>query len=68
MVAVTLSKILDWYAVDFGRNPSEILAWIRSFVNDAQVKQIDEVLARSESIKTQPKFAYRPYDWGSNSK
>jgi len=51
---VTLSKIFEWYAVDFPPSPLE---WIR-----AKAPDIELPAAGDKAVK----IAHRPYDWGLN--
>mmetsp|Transcript_5194 Transcript_5194/g.13019 ORF Transcript_5194/g.13019 Transcript_5194/m.13019 type:complete len:492 (+) Transcript_5194:70-1545(+) len=58
---ISLSKILDWYKVDFGNSDAEMIAWISNFAPVAVAEQLD-------SFDKSWKITYQTYDWTSNSK
>lgn len=58
---ITLSKILDWYKVDFGNNQEERLKWLLPHV-DSDNKTKLEILIRKGGYSV----VYAPYDWGIN--
>lgn len=54
-----LSKILDWFADDFGKNDEDILLFVSGFLPDTL----------AESIRANPeswKIKHTKYDWGLN--
>jgi hypothetical protein len=59
---ITMSKILDWYAVDFGVTKAERLAKIIEVMGDGENKAALQALLESGNFE----FAFRPYDWNLN--
>ncbi|GMN45256.1 hypothetical protein TIFTF001_014431 [Ficus carica] len=58
---VSLSKVLKWYSIDFGKNELEVL----KFVSNYLPKPVSEALLESLA-NTQMKVTYKPYDWRLN--
>lgn len=64
---MTLSMILKWYGVDFGRTVPARLRYISQFLPDERRAALRRMLdgpGGGSSIKV----SYSPYDWGVNSK
>lgn len=61
-----VSKILDWYKVDFGGSPGEVGSWILKHL-DINSEKYDELsgMVKKGSIK---KITYWNYSWATNSK
>ncbi|KAG8076332.1 hypothetical protein GUJ93_ZPchr0006g42433 [Zizania palustris] len=57
----SVSKILQWYNTDFGKNEKEVLKHAANYLEPAESKQFLELLAN-----TQLKVLYQPYDWRLN--
>lgn len=57
----SVSKILRWYSVDFGKNEVEVLKHAANSLEPAKTEELLELLAN-----TQLKVIYQPYDWGLN--
>jgi hypothetical protein len=49
---VTLSRIFEWYASDFGSKPTAVLQWINRY--------------RSKPLPNDAELQYSPYDWTLN--
>ncbi|XP_020575826.1 uncharacterized protein LOC110021607 isoform X2 [Phalaenopsis equestris] len=58
---VSISKILRWYSVDFGKNEVEVLKHAANYLEPKKSEELLELLA-----STQLKVIYQPYDWGLN--
>lgn len=58
---VSVSKILRWYSVDFGKNEVEVLKHAANYLEPNKSEELLELLA-----STQLKVIYQPYDWGLN--
>jgi hypothetical protein len=54
-----LSKILDWYSEDFGKNDEEILLYISGFLSD-------DLAAAIRANPKKWKIKYTKYDWSLN--
>jgi len=54
-----LSKILDWYEKDFGRNKKDVLLYITRFLTD-------ELAADIRAYSKEWKVKYTDYDWSLN--
>jgi len=62
--AVKLSKLFQWYEVDFGSSKLEVLEWVRDHLAEPdKKKQVEDLLARGDFS-----VSYLHYDWGNNSK
>ena len=60
---ITLSKLFDWYAADFGTNNREKLQWIvRQLDANQQAADIEQLLADDKY-----KIKYAKYDWSLNA-
>ncbi|MDP2436741.1 MAG: DUF547 domain-containing protein [archaeon] len=59
---VVLSKILDWYAADFGKNSIEITSWVSSFLAPEPRQQLQELIDGGKIS-----LEFTPYDWSINS-
>ncbi|KAM7518619.1 hypothetical protein LguiB_017581 [Lonicera macranthoides] len=57
----SVSKILNWYAGDFGKNEDEALKHASNYLEAEECQAFLELLA-----DTQLKVVYQPYDWGLN--
>eukprot|EP01018_Ginkgo_biloba_P038034 Gb_17270 [translate_table: standard] len=57
---VSLSKILKWYSVDFGKNETEVLKFVADYLEPSKSEQLLGLLGN------QLKIAYQPYDWALN--
>lgn len=54
-----LSKILDWYEKDFGKNKEEVLLYISQFLRD-------EIASAIQKDPSAWQIKYKPYDWSLN--
>ncbi|KAL4559058.1 hypothetical protein LXL04_031191 [Taraxacum kok-saghyz] len=59
---VSLTKILKWYSVDFGKNQVEVLKHAANYLEIEKTRTLLELLDSS-----QLKVVYQPYDWRLNS-
>ncbi|XP_057973684.1 uncharacterized protein LOC131161743 [Malania oleifera] len=57
----SVSKILRWYSVDFGKNETEVLKHAANYVEPNESEALLELL-----VSGQLKVIYQPYDWGLN--
>ncbi|CAL9751534.1 unnamed protein product [Musa acuminata subsp. burmannicoides] len=57
----SVTKILQWYSMDFGKNELEVLKHAVNYLDPAESEEILELLS-----KTPMKVIYQPYDWGLN--
>eukprot|EP01018_Ginkgo_biloba_P038033 Gb_17271 [translate_table: standard] len=57
----SLSKILKWYSVDFGKNETEVLKFVANYLEPSKSQQLLGFLGSN-----QLKIAYQPYDWALN--
>ncbi|KAK9163113.1 hypothetical protein Syun_004015 [Stephania yunnanensis] len=57
----SVSKILKWYSVDFGKNETEVLKHAANYLESSKLEQILDLVADE-----QLKVVYQPYDWGLN--
>ncbi|PKI54892.1 hypothetical protein CRG98_024723 [Punica granatum] len=57
----SVSKILKWFSVDFGKNEVEVLKHASNYLESADSEAVLELLSN-----TQLKVTYQPYDWGLN--
>ncbi|KAL6984209.1 hypothetical protein U1Q18_017586 [Sarracenia purpurea var. burkii] len=57
----SVSKILKWYSIDFGKNEIEVLKHAANYLEPADSEALLELLAT-----TQLKVVYQPYDWDLN--
>lgn len=58
---VSVSKILKWYSIDFGKNEVEVLKHAANYLEPDVSEAFLELIAT-----TQLKVVYQPYDWGFN--
>lgn len=56
---ITLSKIVGWYASDFGKTKKDILVAMKTFVSASKIVQLENI--------TNPKLVYSVYDWSDDS-
>ena len=63
---IQMSKILRWYAGDFGANATEVLRRVAPFLRDEPRKAIEDALADDRSARSL-KISYAKYDWGTNA-
>ena len=61
-VTVTLPKLFKWYAVDFGKNDTEVLNWVEARA-DGELKEEIGMVRKSPRVR----IAFAKYDWGLNS-
>ena len=61
---VTLSKILQWYAGDFGIDDASRLTRILPYLSPHNQKQLSKVLAHADADIT---VKYSSYDWTLNA-
>lgn len=61
---VKLSKILDWYKVDFGENTAKVVEWVCECLPKCEKKNQLSKMIEDKNYKVQ----YMPYDWGTNKK
>lgn len=59
---VSVSKILKWFSVDFGKNEVEVLRHASNYLEPADSEVLLDLLPSS-----QLKVVYQPYDWGLNN-
>uniref|UniRef100_A0A7N0V754 DEP domain-containing protein n=1 Tax=Kalanchoe fedtschenkoi TaxID=63787 RepID=A0A7N0V754_KALFE len=59
--AVSVSKTLKWFSVDFGKNETELLKHVANYLDPPESEAMLELLANN-----QLKVNYQPYDWGLN--
>lgn len=57
----SLSRILLWYSVDFGKTEVEVLKHAANYLEPERCEELLELLAT-----TQLKVIYQPYDWSLN--
>ncbi|KAF7142118.1 hypothetical protein RHSIM_Rhsim06G0086800 [Rhododendron simsii] len=57
----SVSKILKWYSIDFGKNEVEVLKHAANYLEPDVSEAFLELIAT-----TQLKVVYQPYDWGLN--
>lgn len=58
---VSLSKIIKWFSVDFGKNEQEILRWLVNHLEPSKAENLLELLDGNQF-----KVVYQPYDWTLN--
>lgn len=58
---VSLSKIIKWFSVDFGKNELEILRWLVNHLEPSKAENLLELLDGNQF-----KVVYQPYDWTPN--
>lgn len=58
---VKLSRILDWYRIDFARTDEELLRWVADFVS-AETAKVLRAWARDGNCKV----SFLKYDWSVN--
>ncbi|KAI3685412.1 hypothetical protein L6452_34654 [Arctium lappa] len=61
-MTVSVTKILKWYSVDFGRNEVEVLKHASNYLEVEKTQTLLELLDSN-----QLKVVYQPYDWRLNS-
>ncbi|POO04068.1 Dishevelled [Trema orientale] len=57
----SVSKILKWFSIDFGKNEVEVLKFVSNYLDQAISEALLEFLAKSQF-----KVIYQPYDWRLN--
>ncbi|KAJ0580564.1 putative DEP domain, glutaredoxin, Thioredoxin-like superfamily [Helianthus annuus] len=62
-MSVSVTKILNWYSVDFGKNEAEILKHAAIYLEVEQTRTLMELLDSTPQLKV----VYQPYDWRLNS-
>ncbi|XP_023325564.1 uncharacterized protein LOC111699192 [Eurytemora carolleeae] len=60
---INLSQLFNWYSVDFGDSPRDILTWITERASGEKKAQLSELLEKDNY-----KIVYLTYDWGNNEK
>lgn len=58
---VSLSKIFEWYATDFGSSKKEVLQFVARFIREPSKSRLNERMDRW-------KISYLPYDWALSGK
>jgi glutaredoxin len=59
---VSLSKILEWYAVDFGPSKQSMLEWVLQFTPEPKHSQLEHLLHSPKKITVK----FQAYDWSHN--
>jgi len=60
--SVKLSKLFEWYEVDFGENTEQVLGWVIRHMEDSQKKgRLESMLKRGGYD-----FSHITYNWGHN--
>jgi len=60
---IHISKLLLWYASDFGQNDKDIIRWLLRYLSETTQQTVEEVIKSDKfTIK------YDAYDWLINSK
>jgi len=57
----SVSKIMNWYSVDFGKNETEVMKFVANYLEPSKSEQLLELLN-----STQLKVIYQSYDWALN--
>lgn len=57
----SVSKILNWYSVDFGKNETEVFKFVANYLEPSKSEQLLELLNGN-----QLKVTYQNYDWALN--
>jgi len=60
---LTLSKILSWYASDFGSSKTQIALTVKNYLNDDDAAAVQRIV---DSGKLKIKYSH--YDWSSDAK
>lgn len=60
---VTMSKLLNWYARDFGQSARDVLEFIVARLKGDSRADLESMLAGGKT----PRVAYSKYDWGTDS-
>lgn len=63
---VVLSKILSWYAPDFGATQSDVLLWVARYLVPADAAAVVRLVEEHAAGVGRLKVAYAEYDWGFN--
>eukprot|EP00252_Welwitschia_mirabilis_P004077 TRINITY_DN14268_c0_g1_i1.p1 TRINITY_DN14268_c0_g1~~TRINITY_DN14268_c0_g1_i1.p1 ORF type:complete len:794 (-),score=167.22 TRINITY_DN14268_c0_g1_i1:557-2938(-) len=58
---ISLSKLLKWYSVDFGKNESEVVKFVAKYLETTKSEQLLGLLNNN-----QLKITYQNYDWSLN--
>ncbi|KAI3513657.1 hypothetical protein L1887_20994 [Cichorium endivia] len=61
-MTISVTKMLKWYSVDFGKNEVEVLKHAANYLEIEKTRTLLELLNNS-----QLKVVYQPYDWRLNS-
>ena len=61
--SVTLSKIMSWYAKDFGNTTHEVLRFVASRLKDHRKAALTSMLASGKT----PRVTYAEYDWATDT-
>lgn len=57
----SVSKIMNWYSVDFGKNETEVMKFVANYLEPSKSEQLLELLNGN-----QLKVTYQSYDWALN--
>jgi len=60
--SVKLSKLLDWYEVDFGQNDGQVLRWVLNNMEDSKKKEKLQRVLRKGGFQV----SHLDYNWGHN--
>ena len=60
--SVKLSKLFDWYEVDFGQNNEQVIRWVLNHLEDSQKKERLERVFRNGGLQ----LSHIDYNWGHN--
>lgn len=64
---VRLSKIFEWYRIDFGNTDQEVLQWIRDHSSAHLQGQLDRLCTTGVESGRPTTIKYDPYDWSHNT-
>jgi len=59
---IVLPVLFKWYYNDFGRQDSDILLWIKNYLNDQQKIDLESI------INTNLLITYSPHTWNLNGR
>ena len=60
--SIKLSKLFDWYEVDFGDSNEEIVSWVLNYLEEPQKKEQLEKILRKGGFQ----LSHIDYNWGHN--
>ena len=61
---VTLSKVFQWYGVDFG-SKKELLVWLVEYLPETSATDLKTLLEKGDGGSI--KLSFKDYDWSLNS-